>query len=93
VAYKVRLSKHAAKAVLKLDAGQRQIISKWIEKNLEGCADPRATGKPLKGTLSGLWRYRVGSYRLIARIHDDIVVIEIVNIGPRDTVYATTTGE
>jgi mRNA interferase RelE/StbE len=72
---------------MKLDVRQRKIISGWIEKNLEGCADPRALGKPLTGSLSGLWRYRVGSYRLLAKIHDEIVVIEIVNIGHRRKVY------
>jgi mRNA interferase RelE/StbE len=85
--YTVRFSKHAAKAVLKLDVKQRQIISKWIEKNLEGCANPRAMGKPLTGSLSGLWRYRVGSYRILAKIYDDVVVIEIINIGHRRTAY------
>jgi mRNA interferase RelE/StbE len=85
--YTVRLSKHAAKAVSKLDVKQRQIISKWIEKNLEDCANPRAIGKPLTGDLSELWRYRVGSYRLLAKIYDDVVLIEIINIGHRSTVY------
>jgi mRNA-degrading endonuclease RelE of RelBE toxin-antitoxin system len=38
--YTVRLSEQAVKAVGKLDKGQRKIIAKWIEKNLEGTEDP-----------------------------------------------------
>jgi mRNA-degrading endonuclease RelE of RelBE toxin-antitoxin system len=40
-AYTVVLSKKATKSVLKLDAQQRQTISKWIEKNLSGCENPK----------------------------------------------------
>ena len=32
--------------------------------------DPRTTGKALTGALGGLWRYRVGDYRLVCDIQD-----------------------
>ncbi|MDR2109328.1 MAG: type II toxin-antitoxin system RelE/ParE family toxin [Coriobacteriales bacterium] len=86
--YTVRLSQKAVEAVARLDVSQRRIISRWVEKHLEGCVDPRASGKALQGPLKGLWRYRVGDYRLIAQIHDQEVYIEIVNIGHRRQIYS-----
>lgn len=42
---------------------------------------PRAHGKALTGNLSGLWRYLVGDYRLIAEIRDDRLVILMLEVG------------
>jgi mRNA interferase RelE/StbE len=86
--YKVRIDDKALKQLKKLDKVQARLISGWIDKNLEGCSDPRASGKALSGNLRGYWRYRVGSYRLMARIKDDIVTIVIVDIDHRSRVYS-----
>ncbi len=48
---------------------------------------PRSRGKSLVGNLIGLWRYRVGDYRILCRIIDDEVVIMVVEIGHRKVVY------
>lgn len=48
---------------------------------------PRLHGKGLTANRSGQWRYRIGDYRLIADIQDDIVVILIVTVGHRRDVY------
>mgnify|MGYP001790223778 FL=1 len=37
--------------------------------------DPKQRGKALTGNLKGLWRYRVGSYRIVAEIKNDILLI------------------
>jgi mRNA interferase RelE/StbE len=42
--------------------------------------------KKLKG-FAGLWRVRVGSYRVVYQIHDDKYIILIVRIGHRSDVY------
>lgn len=59
----------------------------WIEKNLEGCSNPRQHGKALAGNLSGQWRYRIGDYRLIVLIEDDRLVITALTVGHRREVY------
>lgn len=48
---------------------------------------PRSRGKSLVGNLIGLWRYRVGDYRILCRIIDDELVIMVVEIGHRKVVY------
>ena len=39
------------------------------------------------GTKRGLWRWRVGDYRIIADIVDDKVLIMLIDIGHRSSVY------
>ena len=87
ISYHVELTKGAKKDLRKLDPSIRAMIVKWLRKNLENCSNPRAHGKALSGNLSGLWRYRVGNYRLIAEIRDDRLVILMLEVGHRSEVY------
>ncbi|WP_407706107.1 type II toxin-antitoxin system RelE family toxin [Actinobaculum suis] len=52
-----------------------------------GYADPRAFGKGLTVNSLDEWRYRVGSYRILALIHEGIITIEVFSIGRRSTIY------
>ena len=85
--YDVQYSAGAKKALRKIDRHQSKMIIAWIEKNLVGCNNPRLHGKPLGYDKKGEWRYRVGVYRIIADIQDDIVTIEIINVGHRGEIY------
>ena len=85
--YRVVFSAQAKKALKKLDRHVYATIVAWIRRNLEGCSNPRLHGKGLAANRSGQWRYRIGDYRLIADIQDEIVVILIVTIGHRRDVY------
>ncbi|KTC93532.1 type II toxin-antitoxin system RelE family toxin [Legionella drozanskii] len=49
--------------------------------------DPRFSGKPLTGDLIGLWCYRVGDYRILAKIEDNNFIILVVQVGHRKNVY------
>ena len=85
--YKVEFSESALKSLKKLDKYTARVIKNWVVKNLVDCDDPRVHGKALKGTLSGIWRYRVGDYRLFADIHDNVVTIEIFEVAHRSKIY------
>ena len=85
--YSVKLADSAIKALKKLDSYQAKIIVAWIEKNLDGCDNPRLYGKPLIADKKGYWRYKIGSYRVIADIQDYVVTIEIVDVGHRREIY------
>ena len=87
VTYRVELTARARKQLKKMDRFDARILATWIKNNLDGCADPRAFGKGLTANRSGEWRYRVGSYRILALIHDDIITIEVFSIGRRDKIY------
>ncbi len=85
--YHVEFSKSALKELKKLDKPIAAMILGWVQKNLEGCSDPRQHGKGLTANRSGQWRYRVGDYRLLAQIQDDKVVILVVHVGHRSDIY------
>ena len=85
--YSVEYTAQAEKELSKLDEQTSAIIYKWIEKNLEGCENPRQYGKALHGNLREKWRYRVGDYRIISEIQDEKIVILIVDVAHRSKVY------
>lgn len=87
VVYRVELTSRARKQLKKMDRFDAAIIAAWIKNNLDGCADPRVLGKGLTANRSGEWRYRVGTYRILALIHDRTVTIEVFSIGHRRAVY------
>lgn len=85
--YTVRFTERAKKDLKKLDKHTAALILGWVRKNLEGCEDPRAHGKGLTANRSGQWRYRIGDYRLLAQIEDEVVTILVLNIGHRRDIY------
>ena len=88
MSFRVTWKKKAVKELLSIQKKQRLMIVKWIQNNLEGCENPKAIpgSKAIQGTKNG-WRYRVGSYRILARIEERNLVIEVVRAGHRQGVY------
>ena len=85
--YKVEYDPHVLKKLAKLDATARNRIKNWIETNLVDCEDPRAHGHALHYNLREFWSYRVGGWRLIAKIEDDKLVIFLVDVDKREDAY------
>lgn len=76
--FQIKFSVNALKDLKKLDKGTTILIIHWIEKNLVNCIDPRQHGKALTGDLKEIWQYRVGDYRLFAKIYDNVLLIELI---------------
>ena len=87
MSYKVEFSETASKQYTKLDKFTQKLIAAYINKNLNGTDNPRRVGKPLKGSLRGLWRYETGDYRLVCDIRDNALLILVVKMGHRREVY------
>jgi len=86
--YKVEYTKAAVKQLKKMDRKIAAFILSYIEGKLVDCNDPRIYGKALKGNLNDKWRYRVGEYRILAKIEDDkVVVVIVVEVGHRKDIY------
>lgn len=86
MAWLIRSDKGVERSLAKLD----QQIAKRITSKLREIAnldDPRSVGKPLVGNLAGMWRYRVGDYRIICYIDDGELVILVVDVDHRSEVY------
>lgn len=66
----------------------RRVVAKLRE--IEGLDDPRSMGKGgkgLTGQLAGLWRYRVGDYRIICDIEGDVLVVLVLDVAHRSEAY------
>ncbi len=76
------------KAFKKLDRHTQLLIKSWIIKHQDALSDdPRILGKSLKGNLKNLWRYRVGNYRLLAKIEDSGLILLLIKVGHRKKIY------
>ena len=66
-----------------------QTISKKIVAKVKNylIQDPVKLGLPLKGTLKGLYRYRIGDYRIIYVIDQAEKKIVILNVNHRKKIY------
>jgi mRNA interferase RelE/StbE len=78
----------AAKELEKLDPQQAKRILRFLFDRVAHLDDPRSIGEALKGArFKTLWKYRVGDYRIITSIEDNVTRILVVKIGDRKEVY------
>jgi mRNA interferase RelE/StbE len=82
----IKLNPAATKALKLLNKQSKQRLESFIDE-LAGTDNPRNKGKALQGNFKGLWRYRVGDYRLICQIKDKELIILIVEIDHRKDIY------
>ncbi len=85
--WRIEISRAAEKQIQKLDRKAQQSIVKFLRERVEAADNPRQWGKPLRGEKHGLWRYRVGDYRLICDIQDEKITVLVLVIGHRKDVY------
>ena len=85
--WKVSLDDRAHKELKKLDKQIGQKILDYMQERIATSQNPRRFGKPLSYDKHGLWRYRVGDYRIICRILDDELLVIALRIGHRKDIY------
>ena len=87
MAWTIDLTSTAERQLKKLDRRWQRRILDHMEHEVAGLADPRMRGKALVGDKKGLWRYRVGDYRVMCQIDDGRLVVLVIAIGHRKEVY------
>ena len=87
MSFHLGFSEEAMESLRHIDPTQRNRIVKWLEKNVDGSDNPRRTGKLHTGNHAGLWRYRVGDYRIICDIQDGLLLVLVVDVGHRKNIY------
>lgn len=87
MAWRIELTDDAVKQLKKMGHTDAKRIRDYLRSRVQPLEDPRQSGKPLTGHLGELWRYRVGDYRIIARIEDEEVLILVIRIGHRRDIY------
>ena len=89
MAWRIEFDPAAAKELAKLDKPVARRITAFLGQRVATLADPRSLGEALRGDeLGQFWKYRLGDYRIIARIVDKRVVIVVLRIGHRGDVYS-----
>jgi mRNA interferase RelE/StbE len=87
LAWTVEIDGFAEKQLRKLDRSVQIRLLDWLTERIEGCKNPRHFGEPLRGNRSGLWRYRVGDYRIICEIEDEKLIVLALAIGHLRKIY------
>ena len=77
----------ALKQLKKLSRQVQAEILDYMDKRIATAADPRDFGKSLRHDKFGLWRYRVGDYRIICELNDKVTVVTVLAVGHRSTIY------
>jgi mRNA interferase RelE/StbE len=85
MSYKVLLTSRSRKQISKLDKGTQRTILDYLENRVT--QSPHDFGKSLVGDKKGLWRYRIGDYRIICNISNSQLLVLVVEIGHRSSVY------
>jgi mRNA interferase RelE/StbE len=87
LAWRVEWEDAAVKELKKLDTRAQRNIVRYMRHKIATEEDPRRFGDPLRKDLKGLWKYRIGAYRIICSIEDENVLVLVVRLGHRRSVY------
>lgn len=87
MAWTIEYSDTAKDQLRKLDKPIARRIVDYMDERVADLENPRSSGKALTGPLGGLWRYRVGDYRVICEIRDGALCILVLELGNRREVY------
>ena len=79
----VEIDDRAAREIRRLDRQVQRRVLSFLRDRIATEENPRRMGHPLTGPKTGLWRYRVGDYRLICRIENDRVVVLLLTVAHR----------
>jgi mRNA interferase RelE/StbE len=85
--WRIEVSPRAERRLGKLPDRDRIRILRFLVERVAVADDPRRLGEALKGPPRGLWRYRVGDFRVIVRIDDERITVLVLEVGNRREVY------
>jgi mRNA interferase RelE/StbE len=86
--YRLRLTRRAERGLRRIRQGDPRTYPRIVRAIRSLADDPRPPGAvKLTGFDPPAWRVRVGAYRIVYEIHDDDVLIVVVNVAPRGEVY------
>lgn len=86
-AWRIEFLPRARRRLGKLAERDRVRILTFLYERVAVAESPRRLGEALKGPLGGLWRYRVGDFRIVVQIEDERVMVLVVDVGNRREIY------
>lgn len=85
--WKIEFSRLALKDLDRMDTAPGDRVVRFLFERVATADDPRSLGKALKGAQRAFWRYRVGDWRVLARLEHDRLVVLVVRIAHRREAY------
>ena len=71
----------------RLDPPIQRRILRYLRERVAKAEDPKSFARPLRAEKVGLWRYRVGAYRVVCAIEEKQARVRMLRIGDRRDVY------
>lgn len=79
--YRIELTPAAEKALIKVSKSNRSLLKRLDQALLLLAENPVPPGsKQLSGENPPLYRVRVGDYRILYQVEDDVLVVLIVHV-------------
>lgn len=75
----------AQKEFRALDHATQKRMMRYLEERV--APNPRVYGIAMSGDKAGMWRYRVGDYRIVVEQYKEILKVMIIRVGHRKDVY------
>jgi mRNA interferase RelE/StbE len=83
--FRIEYSRDALKALLRMPSNTARLIRTEVEQLAADPSAPNNNVKRLKGMEA--FRLRVGDWRVVYEIDRRMIVIVVIRIGPRSSVY------
>ena len=87
MAWSIRFDPRAERELARLDRQVQVRILRFLRERVVPLANPRDLGEALTGPLRIFWKYRVGDYRVIVDFQDDKLIVLVIRIGHRGSIY------
>ena len=87
MAWTLEYDPRVEKDLKKLDRAIQREILDYMDGRIAADENPRRFGKALRHSKRGLWRYRVRDYRIVCEIQDAKLIVLVLSVGHRSTVY------
>lgn len=87
MAWTLEYDPRVEKDLKKLDRAIQREILDYMDGRIAINESPRRFGKALRHSKRGLWRYRVRDYRIVCEIQDAKLIVLVLSVGHRSTVY------
>jgi mRNA interferase RelE/StbE len=87
LAWTIKIEGRPLRDLEKLDRTIQREIVHYLRHRVATAESPRVFGKQLSKSKSGLWRYRVRDYRIICKLQDDQLIVLVLKVGHRSTIY------
>jgi len=88
LAWQIEFKPEALDELGQLDRVVQRRIIKVLKERIAPMDDPRSLGQSLTGKeLGQFWKYRMGDYRVICSIRDEVITILVVRVCHRREIY------